>query len=50
MKVLLRGKLIDLSASKMKLERVYASSLTGHLKALEQKKEIHPRRIIDGRK
>jgi hypothetical protein len=37
MKAVLRGKLIALSASKKKLERVYTSSLTAHLKALEQK-------------
>jgi DNA repair exonuclease SbcCD ATPase subunit len=32
-----RGKLIAVSASKKKLERAYTSSLTAHLKALEQK-------------
>jgi hypothetical protein len=37
MKAVLRGKLIALSASKKKLERAYTSSLTAHLKALEQK-------------
>jgi hypothetical protein len=37
MKAVLRGKLIALSASKMKLERAYTSSLTAHLEALEQK-------------
>jgi hypothetical protein len=37
MKVVLRGKLIALSVSKKKLERAYPSSLTAHLKALEQK-------------
>jgi hypothetical protein len=36
MKAVLRGKLIALSASIKKLERVYTSSLTTHLKALEQ--------------
>ena len=36
-KAVLRGKLIALSASKRKLERAYTSSLTAHLKALEQK-------------
>jgi hypothetical protein len=35
MKAVLRGKLIALSASKKKLERVYTSSLTAHLEALE---------------
>jgi hypothetical protein len=48
-KAFLRGKLIALSASKNKLERAYTSSLTTHLKALEQKKQIHPRGV-DGRK
>ena len=38
MKAVLRGKLIALSASKKKLERAYTSSLTEHLKALEQKR------------
>jgi hypothetical protein len=37
-KAFLKGKLIPLSASKKKLERAYNSSLTTHLKALEQKK------------
>ena len=37
MKAVLRGKLIILSASKEKRERVYTSGLTAHLKALEQK-------------
>jgi hypothetical protein len=37
MKAVLRGKLIALSASKKKLERVYTSSLTAHLEALELK-------------
>ena len=37
MKAVLRGKLIALSASKKKLKREYTSSLTAHLKALEQK-------------
>ena len=36
MKAVLRGKLITLSASKKKLKRAYTSSLTAHLKALEQ--------------
>jgi hypothetical protein len=49
MKAFLRGKLIPLSASKKKLERAYTSSLTGHLKALEQKEAIHPRGV-DSRK
>jgi hypothetical protein len=37
MKSILRGKLIALSASKKKLDWAYTSSLTAHLKALEQK-------------
>jgi hypothetical protein len=49
MKAVLRGKLIALSASKMNLERAYTSSLTAHLKSLEQKKQIHPRGV-DSRK
>jgi len=36
MKAVLRGKLIALSVSKEKLERAYTSSLTTHLKTLEQ--------------
>jgi hypothetical protein len=43
-KVVLRGKLIVLSASKKKPERVYTSSLTAHLKALEQKEANIPKR------
>ena len=37
MKAVVRGKLIALSASKKKLQRACNSSLTAHLKALEQK-------------
>jgi hypothetical protein len=37
MKAFLREKLIDLSASKKKLEREHTNSLTTHLKSLEQK-------------
>jgi hypothetical protein len=44
-KAVVRGKLIALSASKMKLERAYTSSLTAHLKALEQKEANTPKRI-----
>jgi hypothetical protein len=44
MKALLRGNLIALSDSKNKLERTYTSSLTAHLKALEQKKANSPKR------
>jgi hypothetical protein len=42
MKAFLRRKLIALSASKKKLETAHISSLTKHLKALEQRKQIHP--------
>jgi hypothetical protein len=45
MKAVLRGKLITLSASKKKLQRAYSSSLTAHLKALEQKEVNAPKRI-----
>jgi hypothetical protein len=44
MKAVLRGKLIVLSASQKKLERVYTTSLTAHLKALEKKEAILPKR------
>jgi hypothetical protein len=44
MKALLRGKLTALSASKKKLERADTSSLTTHLKALEQKEANSPKR------
>ena len=44
MKAFLRGKLIALSASKKKLERAHTSSLTTHLKALEQKESNSPKR------
>ena len=44
MKEVLRGKLIALSASQKKLERTYSSSLTIHLKALEQKEANRPKR------
>jgi hypothetical protein len=49
LKAFLRGKLIALSASKKKLERALTSSLTTHLKAIEQRKQIHPRGV-DSRK
>jgi hypothetical protein len=42
MKAVLRGKLIALSATKKKLERAYSSSLTAHLKVLEQKEANSP--------
>ena len=44
MKAFLRGKLIALCASKKKLEREHISSLTIHLKALEQKEANSPKR------
>jgi hypothetical protein len=44
MKAFLREKLIALSASKKKLERSYRSSLTAHLKFLEQKEANSPKR------
>jgi hypothetical protein len=43
MKAVLRGKLIALSAAKKKLEKGYISSLTAHLKALEQKEANLPK-------
>ena len=44
MKAFLRGKLLALSASKKKLERACISSLTAHIKALEQKEANSPKR------
>ena len=44
MKAFLRGKHIDLNASKKKLERADTSSLTTHLKALELKEANSPKR------
>jgi cysteinyl-tRNA synthetase len=44
MKAFQRGKLITLSASKKKLVRAYTSSLTTHLKVLEQKEANSPKR------
>jgi hypothetical protein len=41
---LLIGKLISLSASKKKLKGAYTSSLTAHMKALEQKEANSPKR------
>jgi hypothetical protein len=49
MKAVLRGILIALSASKKKLERACTSSLTSHLEALEQRRQIQPRGV-DSRK
>jgi len=44
MKAFLSGKLIALSATERKLEGAYTSSLTAHLKALEQKEANSPKR------
>jgi hypothetical protein len=44
MKAFLRGKLIPLSSSKKKLERTHTSSLTTHLKVVEQKQANSPKR------
>jgi hypothetical protein len=44
MKAVLRGKLIALGASKKNPERAYTSSLTAHLKFLEQKEANSPKR------
>jgi hypothetical protein len=43
-KAFLRGKFIDLSASKKKLERAYTSNLTAYLKAQKQKEAYSPKR------
>jgi hypothetical protein len=43
-KSVVRGKHIALSASKRKLKRAYTSSLTAHLKALQQKEANTPKR------
>ena len=44
MKAFLRRKLIALSVFKRKLERAHTSSLTTHLKALEQKEANSPKK------
>jgi hypothetical protein len=44
MKAILWGKLIALSASKKNLERASTSSLTAHLKALEEKEANSPKK------
>jgi hypothetical protein len=44
MKAVLRRKFTALSASKKNPEKVYTSSLTAHLKALEQTEAITPKR------
>ena len=43
MKAVLRGKLLALSASKTKLERVHTNSLTTHIEALELKEANSPK-------
>jgi hypothetical protein len=45
MKVVIRGKLLALSAFLKKLDRSYSSYLTTCLKALERKEKSHPRRV-----
>ena len=45
MKAVLRGKLTAFNASKKKLEKAYNSSLTAHLKNLEQKEANTPREV-----
>ena len=50
MKAVVRGKLIALSALVRKLERFYTSNLIAHLKALDQKKEIHSRGVEESTK
>jgi hypothetical protein len=44
MKAVVGRKLIAMSDSKKKLKRAYTSSLTAHLKALEQKEANTPKR------
>jgi hypothetical protein len=44
MKAVVRGKPIALSASKKKLKRAYTSSLTVHMKTLEQKESNTPKK------
>ena len=44
MKTVVKGKLIAVSMSMKKMERSYISSLTTHLKSLEQKEEHTPKR------
>jgi hypothetical protein len=43
-RTVVKGKHIALSASKKKLKRAYTTSLTAHLKALEQKEANTPKR------
>jgi ATP adenylyltransferase/5',5'''-P-1,P-4-tetraphosphate phosphorylase II len=44
MKAVLKGKLIAMIATKKKIQRTHISSLTVHLKALEQKEANLPKR------
>jgi hypothetical protein len=44
MKAFLKGKLIAVSASKIKLDRAHTSSMTTHLIALEKKEAHSPKR------
>jgi hypothetical protein len=44
MKAVLREKLLALSAAKKKVKRAYTSSLTAHLKSVEQKEANYPKR------
>jgi hypothetical protein len=44
MKAVVRGKLIAPSASKEKVKKAYTSSLTAHLKSLEQKEANTPKK------
>jgi hypothetical protein len=44
LKAVVGGKLTALSASKKKLKRAYTTSVTAHLKALEQKEANAPKR------
>lgn len=44
MKVVLRDKIIALSACEEQLGRSHSSNLTAHLKALKQKEEIIPKK------
>jgi hypothetical protein len=44
MEAFVRGKFIALSASKKKLERAHISSVTTHLRVLEQKEANSPKR------
>jgi hypothetical protein len=44
MKAIQRGKRITITVTKKNLKRAYKSSLTAHLRALEQKEENSPKR------